>query len=290
MSSVRLFPYPRIDDAVEWSRTSIMTNGQPVALDELADRWDADSSLKFTVTAAVPNSRIVSLDGGRPVLNLSIGCKETGESAYATAQFSKDSSKSYATATVTADGSAVAEQLELRATLTMPFGDSLWLRRRIIASRRVEKINLDSQLVGFPTSAVSFKANNLAAAPWAIRVNAVSLSDSCANSVRLLLNEDYPRVVELIEGRARPYVETALQATIIRTLLTAVRRLAEESGGKADVADAVAEFPDSIASAAEKSCRDFLDLSLPAALSLLNREPETIDHLIASAVGFLKGR
>lgn len=290
MNSVRLFPYPRMDNAAEWSRTSVLANGQLVALDELADRWDANSNLSFTVSVAMPNSKIDSLNDGRPVLNLSAGCKETGESVYATAQFSKDSWKSYATATVILDGSAVSEQLELRATVTAPVGDSPWLRRRIIASRHVEKINLDSHLVGFPTSAVSFKANHLAAAPWVIRVNAVSLTDPCANSVRLLLNEDYPRVVELIEGRARPYVETALQAAITRTLLNSVQRLSMNESGFTDIADVIAEFPESIASAAEKSSRDYLNMSLPAALSMLGREPETIDYLISSAVGFLKGR
>lgn len=290
MSSVRLFPYPRIDNVVEWSRTSILANGQLVAVDELADRWDADSTLSFTVSVSVANSKIESFKDGRTMLNLSIGCKETGESTYSCAQFSKDSSKSYATATVILKGSAVAEQLELRATVSAPFGDNPWLSRRIIASRPVEKINLDSHLVGFPTSAVSFKVNNLAAAPWVVRVNAVSLSDPCANSLRLLLNEDYPRVVELIEGRARSYVEEALQATIIRTLLTTVQRLSANEGETSELADVIAEFPDSIAAAAEKSCRDYLNKSLPAVLSLLKGEPETVEHLITSAVGFLKGR
>ncbi|WCE40423.1 hypothetical protein PGC08_01615 [Brevibacterium sp. BDJS002] len=267
-----------------------MSNGQPVAVDGLADRWDADSVLSFTVSVSVPNSKIESLNDGGPVLNLSIGCKETGESTYSRAQFSKDSSKAYATATVILNGSAVAEQLELRATVTAPFGNSAWLSRRIIASRPVEKINLDSHLVGFPTSAVSFKANNLAPAPWVVRINAVSLSDPCANSIRLLLNEDYPRVVELIEGRARPYVEEALQVTIIRSLLSTAQRLSSIEGGISVVADVIAEYPDSIAAAAEKSCRDYLNKSLPAALTLLEREPETVEHLITSAVGFLKGR
>lgn len=290
MSSIRLFPYPRVDSVVEWEQTSILSNGQPVAADELADRWDADSVLSFTVSASVPNTELESFSDGRPVLNLSIGCKETGESTYSSGQFSKDSSKSYATATVILKGSAVAEQLELRATVTAPFGASPWLNRRIIASRPVEKINLDSHLVGFPTSAVSFKANNLTASPWVVRVNAVSLSDPCANSIRLLLNEDYPRVVELIEGRARPYVEEALQASIVRSLLTTVQRLSAFEGGISQLPDVIAEFPDSIAAAAEKSCRDYLKKSLPAVLSLLEREPETVEHLIASAVGFLKGR
>lgn len=290
MNAIRLFPYPRIDNAVEWSRTSILSNGQPVAVDELADRWDADSSLSFTVSASVPNEKVESFKDGEPMLNLSIGCRETGETTYSSAQFSKDSSKSYATATVIVKGAAVAERLELRATVTAPLGESAWLSRRIVATRPVEKINLDSHLVGFPTSAVSFRANNLAPAPWAVRINAVSLSDPCANSVRLLLNEDYPRVVELIEGRARPYVEEALQATIVRSLLSTVQRLSAADGGDSDVSDVIAEFPDSIAAAAEKSCRDYLNRSLPAVLTLLDREPETVEHQIASAVGFLKGR
>lgn len=288
MSSVRLYPYPRIDNAVEWSRTSVVADSQHVAPEDLADRWDADSKLVFTVSAAVPNSRIEEFGDNRPMLNLSIGCKETGEAAYATSNFSKDSALSYATASVALDGKRIAQQLELRATVTAPFGEQPWLSRRIIASRRVEKFNLESELEGFPTSAVSFKDNNLKASPWLVRVNAVSLSDPCAHVVRLMLNEDYPRVVELIEGQARPHVEAALQVSIIRTLLQTVKRLADESGEDAHVETAIAENPESIAAAAAKCCRDFLDLSLPAALSYLRRQPEHIDHLIMSSVGFLK--
>ena len=288
MSSIRLFPYPRIDSAVEWSRTSVLSSGQPVAPGELAERWDADSRIVFTVTAAVPNAALDEFSGQRPALRLSVGCKETAECSYAEGKFSRDSVRSYATASVELTGSRVAQQVEVRATITAPHDDAPWLARRILASRRVETINLDSELSGFPTSALSFKANDLKPAPWVLRVNAVALSDSCAQSVRLLLNEDYPRVVELIEGQARPYVEAALEASIVRTLLEAVRRLADEAGGDADVADAVSEFPDSIAAAAEKSCRDFLELSLPSALTLLRRRPEHVEHLIASSVNFLK--
>lgn len=288
MSSVRLYPYPRIDGDVEWSRTSIFTSGQPVRSEELAERWDADSEIAFTVTASIPNAKLDEYRDMGPVINLSIGCKDTAECAYASARFSRDSSRSYATATVRLMGERIAQQLELRATVTAPHQGEPWLGRRILASRRVETINLDSELDGFPTSALSFKANNLRPAPWLLRVNAVSPGDSCAQSVRLLLNEDYPRIVELIEGQARPYVEAALQASIVRTLLQSVRRLVDESGDIGDVTDAIVEYPDSIAAAAEKCCRDFLKLSLPAALSILRRQPEHIEHLIASSVNFLK--
>ena len=91
MSSIRLFPYPRIDSAVEWSRTSVLSSGQPVAPGELAERWDADSRIVFTVTAAVPNAALDEFSGQRPALRLSVGCKETAECSYAEGKFSRDS-------------------------------------------------------------------------------------------------------------------------------------------------------------------------------------------------------
>lgn len=292
MSGIKLYPYPRIDEAVEWSDVSITVDGHPVEHEDLAARWDSHSTITLAVSAAVPFAHFKNDYSVAPVLTLTVGCYTTAESASARSQFVLGSARASASAQVSIDGMRLAQQLEVKASLTAPFGEEKWLERRVIALRRPEKINLDSELSGFPTSAISFKDNNWREAPWVIDISAVDLTDPFMHSIRLTLNLDYPRIVELIEGRAERHVETALEAAIIRTLLQSARRLADDSMREATGADevtrAIDEFPDSIAAAAEKTSRQFLKLPLGSVLTRLRSRPEDVETLILSATQTLK--
>ncbi|SMY11418.1 hypothetical protein [Brevibacterium jeotgali] len=296
MTGIKLYPYPRIDEAVEWSEVSIAVDGHSVEHDELADRWDAHSTITLSVTATVPLAQFRKNSSTAPVLTLTAGCYSTAESVAARSQFVLGATRASASAQVSMGGAKIAQQLEVKATLTVPFGDEKWLERRVIAQRRPEKINLDSELSGFPTSAVSFKDNNWREAPWMIDISAVDLTDPFMHSIRLTLNLDYPRVVELVEGRAEQYVEMALEAAIIRALLQTARRLADESTrGEVDeygrddaVTRAIEEFPDSIAAAAEKTSRQYLNLPLGSVISRLRSRPEGVETLILNATQALK--
>lgn len=296
MSGIKLYPYPRIDEAVEWSDVSITVDGHPVEHEELAARWDSHSTITLAVSAAVPFAHFKKNSSIAPVLTLSVGCYATAESVSVRSQFVLGAARASASAQVSIDGMRLAQQLEVKASLTAPFGDEKWLERRVIAQRRPEKFNLDSELSGFPTSAISFKDNNWREAPWVIDISAVDLTDPFMHSIRLTLNLDYPRVVELIEGRAERHVETALEAAIIRTLLQTARRLADDSTRDAadntrrgdEVTRAIEEFPDSIAAAAEKTSRQFLKLPLGSVLTRMRSRPEDVETLILSATQALK--
>ncbi|GAA4510812.1 hypothetical protein [Brevibacterium yomogidense] len=282
MSSIKLYPYPRIDRSVEWSETAIAVDGRAVDRAELADRWDPHSTISLSVTAGVPLDEFERYQVA-PVLTLTAGCYSTAETVSSRAQFVRGAQRASASAQISIDGSRIAQELDVKASLTAPFGDEAWLGRRIIAQRRPEKINVDSELSGFPTSAVSFSENNFRQAPWMISISAVDLTDPFMHSVRLTLNLDYPRVVELIDGRAERHVETMLDAAIIRTLLQTARRLADDSDRDDSVHRAVEEFPDSIGAAADKTSRHYLKRPLNSIITLMRSKPEEVEMLILSA-------
>lgn len=285
MKPIALYPYPRMS-GVEWSRTTFQVDGQLVDPAELADRWDADSTISVSVKATVQNAELTQFDAAR--LTLNAGCSETAESHSGSAPFMVGANRATARATVTLKASHLAEQIEIRAALTAPYGGAKWLNRRIIAERPAERINLLTEIQGFPTSAISFKAEHWHSAPWLLTVSATHLSDTFAHAIRLLLNLDYPRIEELIDGRPQPHVETALHAAILRTLLQTARRLVDDSGDDANIGKAITEFPDSFAAAADKASRDYLNRPLTWTVSRLRTQPEDIEYLIDSSLGSLK--
>lgn len=185
-------------------------------------------------------------------------------------------------------GIDVAHQIEVRATIVAPFNDENWLSRRIIAERRVEHINLDSDLNGFPTSAVSFKENYRPPSPWALDVSATDLTDPFAHSLRLNLNVDKPEIREFIAGGSSADVRSSLDASILRVMIQTARRLSEDSDAR--LRTAVAEFPDSIAAAADKACQQFLKMPLTQAVSLQRQQPEDLETRINGSVGLLENK
>lgn len=289
MGAVPLFPFPRVQEHVSWSGVRLIVNGQPTEPGDLADRWDSDSLIRLSINAQVPSREIAKLELlTGPSLVLTVGCNDTSESFTTEVDFKASSSDLQAAAEVEFDGSRVAQRLTVRASVTAPFGDVPWLKRRILAERPVERINLDSELSGFPTTAMSFSESSLPAAPWTLAVFATALSDPFAHSIRLNLNTDFPRVEELIFGRPEPYVENALQVAITRALIQTARRLADEAGSDAEIRIAVTEYPESIAASADKACRDYLRRSLEEVITLARRQPERLDTLIDSAFGILR--
>lgn len=288
MSGTRMYPFPRFDREVDWSSISATVEGHPVELHELADRWDAASTITFEITATIPMDLHRKLKDSSPQLVVTGGCAITNVSVSSEAAFVVGSTRSSATATISIPGSVLADRVDVRASVIVPHADIPWLSRRVIAERGVEKVSLDSSLSGFPTISISFEENKIVAAPWHVRVSAISLTDPFAHSIQLVLNEDYPRVVALIEGRAEPYVESALHRSILRTLLHTAARLAVEEHGSLELSAVAAEYPESIGAAAAKACSDYLQRDLSSVLSVLRRRPEDVEMWIANATDAIK--
>lgn len=288
MKGSSLYPFPRFDSEVVWSPITATIDRRPVELQELSDQWDAASSISFETSASMPLELHHKLGTTIPRLVFTGGCVSTGKSITSEAEFVVGSTLSSATAVITFPGCVLAGQVDLRASVIAPHEDIPWLSRRIIAQRGSEKVSLDSSLNGFPTTSISFKENKLIAAPWHIRVSAVSLTDPFAHSIQLILNEDYPRVVALIEGRAEPYVESALQRAVLRTIIHTAARLAAEEGDALNVEMIAVEYPDSIGAAAAKACSDYLQRDLPSVITALRMRPEHVEMWMASATDAIK--
>lgn len=288
MKPVRLYPYPRIQDWTDWSELNVALNGQVVATTDLADRWDADSEIQISIEVTVPRDKLTDYSQTDLRLVLSVSCSDTCESFRTSSRFDGGSKSVRASATVALTGDRIAQRLAVRAAITAPHEGGEWLKRRIIAEGPAERINLDSSFDGFPTSAVSFSSNNLREAPWMLTINASDLSDPFSSSIRLNLNTDYPRIIELIEGRAQPHVEQALQAEIIRTLIHTARALTDESEDGTEVVVAINDHPESIAAAAEKASRDYLKHPLQSTIDFARSSPEHLEYLINDAVGSLR--
>lgn len=288
MTRTKLYPYPRFDADVTWAPLVASVEGRQVRLDDVADRWDAASTITLEVSAAVPLRVHRVLEGSGPRLAVTGSCKSTGVSVSSEAAFTVGSIRSSATAAVSLPGSDVAELIDVRASVIVPHADTAWLSRRIAADRPSERVSLDSTLSGFPTTSISFEANGWREAPWRISVSAVSLADPFAHSIQLILNENYPRVVDLIEGRAEPYVEASLLRSIIRALVHTARRLADEEPDGRALRSLVSDHPESIGAAAAKACSDYLHRDLPSVITTLRRTPEDVEMWIASATDAMK--
>lgn len=288
MSTVRISPFPRFDSRVEWSPTSVSVDGRPVDVDELADHWDADSDVSFEVTATMSKELHKKFESAGVRLVLTGGCVATGASVTAESSFTRGSTRSSATAAIAIPGHDLADRVDIRASVIAPHMDSPWLSRRVIAERKSERVGLDSSMSGFPTVSISFEENGMIDAPWHIRVSATSLVDPFAHSVQLILNEDYPRVVALIEGRAEPYVESALERAILRTLIQTAVRLAAQDSPSDSLDSIAAEHPDSIVAAAAKACSDYLQRDLSSVVSMSRNHPEDVEMWMAAATQAMK--
>lgn len=288
MSSVSMSPFPRFDSRVEWSAISASVDGHSRDLGELADSWDADSEVAFEVTATMPIELHKELESDSIRLALTGGCSSTGVSVSSESAFTRGSIRSSATATISIPGRDLAGRVDIRAVVIAPHMNIPWLSRRVIAERRPERVGLDSSMTGFPTVSISFTENSMPDAPWHVRVSATSLADPFAHSIQLVLNEDYPRVVALIEGRAEPYVASALERAILRTLIQAVARLRAQEGLSASLRSIAAEHPDSIVAAATKACSDYLQRDIDSVISTSRTRPEDVETWMAAATQAMK--
>ncbi|WP_424464157.1 hypothetical protein [Pseudoclavibacter helvolus] len=295
MNRVLLYPYPRLEPAnISWSAWRIVLDGHEVTTGEFTDAWDANSAMEFSLSVSIPSSSLLRMRGGNPVLLLSASCAETAFTDTAETPFVASPTSLTAAGSLSLSGADISQKLTLRAQVLMPVEAQgrapEWTSRRILGEARALDLELDSDLSGFPTSARSFSAAHLPDAPWDIKVTATDLSDSFSNSIRLYLNEDYPLVRELMNGKPKPHVEAELSASIARTLLNTSRRLWDMAPEIESPDDVAAQHPDSIAAAGKRVAGTYLRMNLAEAIHLIRSRPETVEFRVASAAGVLKGR
>ncbi len=294
MSRVVLYPFPRLTHgSVAWGQWSFTANGRQTTGQDLCDVWDSNSELSFAMTATVDSSSAQSLGIRSPELIITVSCQETAYSVSRRSRLVHDKNRMSASCSLTVLGEDIAQSVQLRAQIVSAapaeeLAEAPWMSRRIVAELPVATIPLSSDLTGFPTSAQSFRESNSLEAPWRVSVNATELSDSFANSVRLYLNVDFPLVRELIAGKPRPHVEVALSTSITQVLLNSARKLHDESEDGKSPSAVAAEYPESLAAAAERAAEQYLRMSLSEAVAEMRLRPDTFEYRLSAGVGALK--
>ncbi|MGP9529543.1 hypothetical protein [Glutamicibacter sp. AOP5-A2-18] len=279
MSKVIFYPFPRLQ-SVQWTDLSADMDGETYTFEQLPDLWDSNSEVTFRVSAVVEKLLFesIDIDYASARLIIEVTCRDTAYSLTEEVAFTRKVDATDATAEITITGSAVSESIEISTAIIASVDDQPWLRRGVLAEGPTARVALNSDLVGFPTSAFSFEEEQLPAAPWRLTVTAEDIEAPFAHSVRLELNEDFQVVRELISGKANPSVHAELVSSITRVLIGTVAGIKFSSNDSRSAEEVATEAPNSIASAASRASQQYLNCSLDSAMGMYFRQPDLFDY------------
>lgn len=289
MSRQRLFPYPRLSTSdLDWGDWAIQLNGSQIAESAIADDWDSNSVLTLGMKVRVDSRRLNSLGVRNPRLTLATACPSTAFSIVKDVQLQLGQASMTAEAELRIEGGHVSQVLTARTEIIGEDPSKPWLRRRIVAEGPTLRVPLETELDGFPTASYSFDKQGLPEAPWRLVVSADELEAPFAHSVRLELNEDFAPVRRLIAGNPESHVVHELDATIVRVLISTAARLSSGNAVRRPPEEVAAEYPESVAAAAQRASEQYLQMSLSAAIKSYRLTPEKLDYLVAAGTRMLK--
>lgn len=289
MSAVVLHPFPRLrDKTVRWGPWGAVVDGKTLELKKITENWDANSHIRIYTDVSVDSEALEAMGlASDAELLLSATSRATANTVSVRAALRPTSGRHRATVNVDLDGESVAEQLDLSATVVAPIDETAWLKNRVIAERRVERVSLDQEQQGFPISAVSFESEGWTAAPWKFEVYATHPADTFNQSVRLFVNEDYGQSLELLEDKGNAWANAMLHAAIARQLVATMVAISPEAvQGPDELAD---ENPESFAAAARMVAKKYFKQTLKETCRIYRERPEHFELLLLHETGFMKG-
>ena len=284
MSKVVLSPYPTLrSNATSWSKWIALVNDKEFDLDQVADNFDAQSRLNFSITVNVDSSAIENIDISQESVYLvaSISCNSTAFTTNQTVHLEKIGDGLQAAVSISIDGTYIAESIILGAQLITRSSTASWLDRRIISSSPSLRVPLDSDQIGFPAVSFSFDEAGLPSAPWRLIIEADDPEASFMHSVRLELNEDFPLIRDYLDGKKVPLVSSQVTASIIRTLVATVSRLTFESGDERTPDQIAFDAPSSITASANRAAKQYLKRSLNWAIVEYRNRPEAFEMALS---------
>ncbi|WP_166969168.1 hypothetical protein [Brevibacterium atlanticum] len=289
MSRQRLYPFPRLTAGdLDWGDWTIQLNGSQTTISAISEDWDSNSVLTLGTTVRANTHQLSSVGVRNPKLALSVACPSTAFSSGKDVQLQLGQSSMTAEAEVTVEGSLVSQVLTVRAQVIGDDESEPLLRRRIVAEGPTLRLPLDTELDGFPTSSYSFDKQGMPEAPWRLLVSADELEAPFAHSIRLELNEDFAPVRKLISGNPDPHVAHELDAAIVRVLIATAARLSSGNEPQKLPEEVAAEYPDSVAAAAQRASEQYLRLPLSAAVKSYRLAPEKLEYDVAAGTRMLK--
>lgn len=176
----------------------------------------------------------------------------------------------------------LAERVRLSAHLILaePPANELFrvasTRGARLLSSPTQDLVLEDYASRFPVEPVSFTESDLSYAPWMIHFSPFdTLGDSFVGSVRLLVNEEHPLGMRLLDPEAALSVAPLAKSYVLRQIVAefASRHMDDElSEGDFDEG--------SIGAVASAMCEFFLRASLESAISLYRDDPVQFEMLI----------
>lgn len=289
MTRQRLFPYPRLAASdLDWGSWTIRLNGSQTSESAISDDWDSNAELSLGVSVRAKTDQLNKLGVRNPKLVLTVNCPSTALSVSRDAHLQLGQSSMTAEAELQIDGKVVSQVLTVRTEIIGEDISQPWLRRRIVSEGPTLRVPLDTELDGFPTSSYSFDKEGMPEAPWRLVVSADELEAPFAHSIRLELNEDFAPVRKLIGGDPEPHVVRELDATIVRVLIATAARLSSTDAAQTTLEEVAAEYPDSIAAAAQRTSEQYLQMSLSAAIKSYRLTPDKHDYEVGAGTNLLK--
>lgn len=289
MAALVLHRYPRLPrDAHRWFTWAARVDSWAGNLNEVADRWDANSTITFMLDVEVALAAAQDLEVADEIdLLVTASCSPTAVSVSSRVRLERRGDSLRARAEVKLHGHQLAEKARLTAVLVAPFGDLPWLRDRIIAEGPTARVALRQEAQGFPVSVVSFDAEGWRASPWRFEVLATHPADTFDQALRLFVNEDFPEAAALLDGSGSKMARTLLEAAIARQLIATASYLAQATTQELDAV--AAENPDSVAAAGAKAANRYFGSSLKDTCRLYREQPERFEHSLMHETRILQG-
>lgn len=280
----RLYPYATVDDAaVAWDAWWLESSGERIPLPKYAPGWDYASHLVVGLTVTIQEDAVLRSTGMDRLEQLAMVL--VADCMASLRRFITQ--ETLLTGVNSADlrleipPGEVADSLTLGAALVLahdiePVPDRAHRAGSRLGSSPSYTLILEGEASRFPTETVSFAAAGYEAAPWTLASSAESLDDSLMGSVRLLINEDHPWGLRLLEDAGAPELSKQLQVDVFRSLVTLCAELSDE---------VLADFDeDSLGGVADYMCQLYLRRSLSEAMKVLHEEPRRFDRLVYAAV------
>lgn len=293
---MKAMPYLTAEESVTWGAPSVLFAGVELT-DEKTPPWDhltqVDVVVPFRVDAIGFEKETGIPVGGNAdpdhlLAVLQVDCPATGYRAVGSSPLLCGITEAGLVA-VSLPAGTCARQLDLSAHVLLGDGRehaaaSFVAHRwgsRLQTNHRLARVNLEGDKSAFPTEAFSFAGAGLPKeAPWQLQVNADFLDLPYLSSVRLFVNTDHPRALELLDAKPSPF-DSVLLTDVMGQLLAAIA--AHHQGVGEDELQ-----PGSLGGVAEELCQLFLHMSLSDALNMLRIDNSRFHAVLKAGTDFLR--
>lgn len=300
--AVVVMPHATISPAeVEWGTWQLLSP-HGVDLHDVHLLWDHDVDLKLSSEVKIPRSVLEEALGVEVAQQchavVEIVCNASSWRAWTCASLHDRPAALeddlVATISVEIPGGCVAESISLRLAVTgpaiTPGGNVVQPQRGArIAQGPVTTVALEPASGQLPVTATSFSEVGWRSIPWRFDVSLGGMADPYAACVRLWVNTDFPVSKELTDperlGASRRTL-SSLRFDVLRALFLQLHRYRKVHEARQEFQAIDIMDPDSLGRTADRLASSHLQLSLNAALDLIDTDPHEWEQRLAETTGY----